>query len=130
MDLPGWGNWWPGLEKGEITESRVEIVGTKLNAVWKSMFGYQLKMQLTITGYIPNQKITFQSEGDLIGSGSWAFTSEANGWTRMDIAWNVATQKMWMNALAIFLRPVFIYAHERLMQKGEAGLVRYLRDKD
>ncbi len=125
LDMPKWKEWWPGLVKAKITDPNVNIVDTKIDATWKSMFGYRLGIRLTISEYEKGRSISFKSEGDLVGGGAWSFVPEGDG-TRMDIVWNVETQKTWMNLGAFILRPVFVYAHGKLMDKGEGGFRRYL----
>lgn len=127
LDMKSWKQWWLGLEKGETTKPKLGIIGTKIRAEWKSMFGYKIGILLTITGYKPGEYITFQSKGDLMGEGSWTYRSARNSGTNMDITWNVSTTKTWMNVFGLVLRPVFVFAHGSLMNQGEQGLNQYLK---
>lgn len=126
IDFDAWTKWWPGLVEGKITKPKSSIVGSEINAMWRSILGYKLAMQLSITDYFLNNYIKFESKGDLVGTGSWSFKEISDSETRMVILWNVRTTKAWMNLSGMFLRPVFIYAHHNLMKKGELGLRRYL----
>ncbi len=129
LDMEGWKQWWSGMVAARTIRHQRAVVGSVVTATWKSMFGYRLAMQLTIIGYVPGQQITFRSSGDLEGEGSWTFRVTSDGGTQMDILWNVTTQKTWMNVLAPFLRPLFVGAHNKLMEQGERGLRRYLAQK-
>ena len=126
LDMYSWSKWWEGLIDATITNPDVNVIGTKITAKWKSTFGYQLKTQLTITGYKPGEMIIFNSEGDLRGEGSWSFKALSDTETSMEIIWNVATQKAWMNLFGPLLKPAFIYAHNKLMNEGEAGFRAYV----
>ena len=126
LDINSWKQWWDGLEDGRVVTHNGDIVGGVITCTWKSLAGYHLTMRLTITDYLPQQRIVFRSDGDLVGEGSWAFQTTAEGGTQMDIAWNVTTTKTWMNLFGPVLRPLFVQNHHILMCKGEQGLQEYV----
>jgi hypothetical protein len=126
LDMSHWAEWWPGLVASNFVKQDVAVEHSIVSATWKSTFGYQLAICITITAYKKLGYISFDSEGDLVGSGKWSFIATTPDNTQMDIIWNVATNKAWMNLLAPLLRPIFIHAHHTLMKKGATGLTRYL----
>jgi hypothetical protein len=121
-----WKTWWPGLISTNLVHSEDAVVGTSIEMTWRSMLGYKLALRLTITDYTPQHYIAFTSAGDLAGTGSWAFSALSEARTQMEVTWQVATQRAWMNIAAPLLKPVFIAAHHRLMAQGERGLRAYL----
>lgn len=49
--------------------------------------------------------------------------------TAMTLYWNVYTTKAWMNVLAPFLRPIFVFSHNKVMRDGLHGLQAHLRQQ-
>lgn len=128
LDIDSWKQWWSGLEEGRVVAyNGGVVVGGVVACTWKSLVGYRLSMRLTITDYKPRQSIEFRSEGDLVGEGSWKFRSLGLTETAMDVTWNVATTKDWMNIFGPVLRPLFVQNHNILMRKGESGLRKYVK---
>ena len=126
LDVQNWPQWWDGLESATVAEPQADIIGSRIECTWRSLTGYRLTLGIVITTYTPERTIVFTSSGDLVGGGSWTFEPTAEKATKMEIVWQVATEKGWMNLLAPVLRPLFIYSHNLLMRRGERGLRKYL----
>lgn len=126
-DVESWPNWWPGLEKLERLEGVPGHVGSRVRCTWRAS-GYRLNIIIEIIDYQPQQILRFTSSGDLIGEGSWTMQKAGEDQTAMQIVWNVATTKRWMNRLAPILRPFFERNHQRVMKKGERGFNQFLRE--
>ena len=129
VEPASWTSWWPGLLAAQVSDVKDTIIGSHISATWRALAGYKIKLTITITGYEPMQLITFASKGDLVGNGSWTIKPDGQGETKMIILWNVSTTKTWMNVFAPILKPIFIYSHHHLMQKGEQGLNDYVNKK-
>lgn len=125
-DSSSWQQWWPGLKSVVITDHQANIIGSKVNLIWRSKTGYKLRHAVTIKSVKPGLSIGFISVGDLQGSGTWKFIVNGSQ-THMIIDWHVHTTKRWMNVLATVLRPIFIANHTALMKRGEAGLNEFLQ---
>ncbi|GAC1392612.1 MAG: hypothetical protein NVSMB46_08930 [Candidatus Saccharimonadales bacterium] len=126
----GWTEWWKGLVSAQVSPQGTIGLGSTITCAWKSLLGYKLSLQLTITKIESSSAIHFSSHGDLEGIGSWVIVkSTSHNKSFCKITWQVATTKAWMNIFAPILRPVFIYNHHQLMKQGKRGLQRYLLQK-
>lgn len=125
-DVERWNEWWRGLEKLEILQSRRDHVGSMILGQWRTS-GYRLEIIIEITEHVPEKLLRFKASEDLVGEGSWIIRSKNEHQTEMQITWNVATTKAWMNLLAPILQPVFKWNHHRVMKRGEQGLNEYLK---
>ncbi len=54
--------------------------------------------------------------GDLEGTGTYHLTPD-DGTTTVRFDWQVTTTKRWMNLLAPLAQPVFVWAHDRVMDQ-------------
>jgi hypothetical protein len=120
-----WVRWWPGLESVELLDNRIGV-GARFACVWSSGVGYRLATVITITDYEPGRAVSFTSQGDLVGEGSFALARTDTTTTEIFICWNVDTTKYWMKLTSSLLRPLFVFSHHRLMNAGEQGLNRYV----
>jgi hypothetical protein len=120
-DVENWPIWWKGLKSAQVISLEHTLLGSQAEMVWQGSGGYYLRLTLTITSYQKGKKISFDSTGDLKGSGSWSFMKQQDS-TIMEILWDVSTTKSWMNFFAPLLRPIFIKNHSILMARGESGL--------
>lgn len=124
-EVASWPEWWPGLEKLENLRGTPGRVGSRVRCTWRAG-GYRLDIIIEITDYQPQKLLTFNSSGDLAGEGKWTIQKVGEHQTAMQIVWNVATTKAWMNRFAPILRPVFERNHEKVMKNGERGFNQFL----
>lgn len=118
---PGAGpSWWPGFTVP--MPPRDVRVGERAIAAVRSPFGYRLQMLLEITEVDPGRAIAAHSDGDLRGSGRVEVRGAGDEASLIEFSWEVETRRAWMNATVLLLRPVFEYAHARVMRRGERGL--------
>jgi hypothetical protein len=112
--------WW---ESVEVTH----YDGQNLAARAASHFGYRLAFQLTHLKLTRPTHLSFDSEGDLRGSGKVTFVDGDDGSSSyMDIDWRVATDRRWMRWTGWLLRPVFVAGHHMIMRQGEKNLNAWL----
>ena len=112
--------WWGSVEV-------VGYDGSNLSVMAESHFGYRLAFQLTRLELTRPTHLTFDSEGDLRGSGGVTFVDGDDGSTSwMDIDWRVATDRRWMRWTGWLLRPVFVTGHHLIMRQGEKHLNAWL----
>jgi hypothetical protein len=120
--------WWPGMAAPVHLTPGTEGVGARYRRVTRGRLPYDLRYVITVTRYDPPREMAYDSEGDLVGHGSYVLT-EAGGETQVVFTWQVATTGFWMNLLAPLLKPLFAWNHNDVMVKGEKGLARYLREQ-
>lgn len=126
-NIDEWHKWWPDLVAAEVVHQSSTYKGSIFRAAWRSMAGYVLRMEITITSHLPGRQIVFTAEGDLSGSGRWEFRPSDENTSKMQIDWDVQTTKPWMNRFSPVLRPFFRYNHRLVMKRAERGLNNYLQ---
>lgn len=112
--------WWPGVDV-EMPPRRI-AAGERTVMTVRSPLGYRLRMLLTITRVESGRTIAADSGGDLRGSGRVVVHPIGPTASVVTIHWDVTTSRVWMNVTARALRPLFTWAHARVMQHGERGL--------
>ncbi len=112
--------WWGSVDV-------VDYDGSNLSLRAKSRFGYRLTFQLKHLQLRRPETLSFESEGDLRGTGVVTFVDGDNGQSStMDIVWTVATDRRWMQWSGWLLRPVFVAGHHLIMRQGEKHLNDWL----
>jgi hypothetical protein len=120
--------WWPGMATPRLLTPGLEGVGARYERLTRGKLPYDLRYVITVTRFDPPHACAYDSEGDLIGRGSYVLT-EAGDATEVVFTWDVTTNGFWMNLLAPLLKPLFAWNHNWVMAEGEKGLARYLRQQ-
>ncbi len=113
--------WWPAVQVADVTIGMPQARPVALTLLVRSPLGYRLRTRLTVTRWQAGRAVAADSRGDLRGHGSIRLRAACDG-SVLDVHWEVATTRRWMNLSAPLLRPVFVAAHRRVMRAGEAGL--------
>jgi len=123
-----WPTWWQYVALVEETaEGAASGVDNNRRYIWRTCLPYALAIDLRVTKIQPYHFIAVEVTGDLIGNGSCSITYlEKEAQTELIFIWNVALAKPWMKLLAGLARPLFVWNHQRVMKKGEQGLIRHL----
>ena len=128
----GWPEWWRGVERVEkLKEGDAQHIGAIHRYTWKSKLPYRLIFEMETTRVEPCFVLEGRAIGELQGHGRWQLSSAANDEgeiTRVRYDWRVKTTKAWMNLIAPLARPVFSWNHNVIMDWGEAGLAKHLRE--
>lgn len=119
MLRPDGDSWWPGVRVAE-PPTRI-AAGERLTLVVRSPLGYALRMRLRVTAVEPPRLIVAESTGDLRGEGVVTLSAVPTG-SLIEIRWAVTTERGWMTASGLVLRPAFVAAHRRVMARGERAL--------
>jgi hypothetical protein len=118
--------WWPDVREVSMLQPGNETgIGLVVGCVVTSPLRYSLGFNVTLERLEPLVSIATRSEGDLVGTGVWTL-AESDGQTTARYAWHVATTKWWMNFLAPLARPLFSWAHSRVMARGARGLAAHI----
>jgi hypothetical protein len=117
-------SWWPALDV-QMPFRRL-VVGERLVVAVGSPLLYRLRMLVTITSLEAGTSLAVSSDGDLSGRGRIDVQPDGATASVLTIHWDVSTRKAWMNATAWLLRPVFVWAHQHVMRRGEEQLRRVL----
>lgn len=112
--------WWGSVEV-------VAYDGSDLSVRAASHFGYRLSFQLKNLHLSRPNTLSFDSDGELRGTGVATFADGDDGRSSaMDIDWHVATDRRWMRWSGWLLRPVFVAGHHLIMRQGEKHLNAWL----
>jgi carbon monoxide dehydrogenase subunit G len=122
-DVERWPSWWPGVAQARVLPS--PDGGRRLRLRFRSALGYSLAFTAVVVRSEPPVTGSAEVDGHLRGTGTWRLT-EVDGGTRLDWTWAVEPRVRWLRLLSPVARPVFGWAHARLMRQGRAGLVRRL----
>jgi len=122
LDSLAWPAWWPGADRVEQLEpGDVNGIGSVRHYTWKGSLPYRLSFRARATRIDTLRFLEAEVDGDLRGSGRWAFSHEA-GITTVRYEWCVCTTKPWMNLVAPLTRRVFERNHHALMHQGAEAL--------
>jgi uncharacterized protein YndB with AHSA1/START domain len=118
--------WWPSVIECSLLEEGDETgVGTRVAYTLRSPVVYSLSFEAKAIEVDRPRLIRTLVRGDLIGTGTYLLDG-AEGGTTVRFLWHVATTKRWMNLLAPVARPLFVWAHTRVMEKGAAAMAQRL----
>lgn len=118
--------WWPGVNEATLLrEGDEDGVGAVLEYVVAGPLPYDLRFEVTVDAAERPERIAVAAKGELEGTGEWRL-EEHGELTVARYAWAVATTKRWMNALATPARPLFSWAHTKVMRAGAVGLADHL----
>jgi uncharacterized protein YndB with AHSA1/START domain len=122
-----WPTWWPAIAAVNVLEDGDELgVGQRVRVTVRSGVGYRLTFTLLITEVVHLSSVLARSVGHLDGHGHWTLTDDAEGWTAVDIAWEVALRHAWLSPMVPLAAPFFAARHDAVMRDGERGLVQLL----
>lgn len=125
-DYQRYPSWWPDVRQvTKLNAGPTTGAGLEVRYVVASPLGYSLGFDVILEHLARPSLISTRARGDLVGTGVWNL-SDAGGVTTARYSWHVVTTKRWMNVLAPVARPVFSWAHSRVMVRGARGLARYL----
>lgn len=118
--------WWPSVQAATLVDSGDEKgVGARASYSIQSPLLYPLHFDLISTEVEPPRRIRGMATGDLVGTGESSFEEEG-GQTTIHFRWYVSTTKRWMNLIAPLAKPLFAWAHGRVMRQGFTALARHL----
>jgi hypothetical protein len=122
-----WSQWWSSVSV-QMVPSESPTCPEAARCTWRTPLGYRLTVILTPTLLQAPTLSEFTANGELVGNGTCRLFATASK-TNVNITWNVATTKPWMNQFAFLLGPAFRINHAWIMRSGEASLKKWLRLK-
>jgi hypothetical protein len=117
--------WWPSFVVYRALTPGTTGVGARAERVVRGALPYRLRYTTTTTRFDPPREVAYDSDGDLIGDGSFRICPRDGG-AEVTFHWNVRTHRRLMNLLAPLLQPLFAWNHNWVMAQGERGLRRRL----
>ena len=114
-------DWWPDIKKARVKgDHKIIEKGSIIEVTVKSLFS-DLNLTLEIIRIQPNKELRFISSGDLEGCALWTLKQEENI-TKARLIWDVVTTSRLLNFLGLFLKPLLIWKHDRVMDAGYKAL--------
>ena len=128
VDTEKWPQWWPNVAAVQtISTGNESGKGNVANYRWHTCLPYSLGLNLRVVDVQPYRQIKVEVDGDLKGLGicnlTWDETQEC---TVLEFLWHVEPCKFWLKLFTICAKPVATWNHNRVMKRGELGLVRHL----
>jgi hypothetical protein len=127
-DGEGLPRWWPAvyLDVRPIRPGDEHGVGRVLELYTKGWLPYTLRWTLTITEPITRNGFALSADGDLVGTGRWAFAQDGPE-VVITYEWKVSASKPLLRRLSWLFKPAFAANHRWAMAKGEQSLRLELR---
>lgn len=118
--------WWPSVIDSALLEEGDESgVGRKASYVLRGPLPYTMRFEVRAIEVNRPSRLQTVVRGDLIGSGTYLIEPR-DGVTHVRFNWYVSTTKKWMNLAALLAKPVFAWAHGRVMREGCRAMARHI----
>lgn len=125
-DAERWPDWWPYVEAVEQIEAGEPSGQHSIwRYTWKTMLPYKLRFELCVTRIEAPVLLEADVTGDVSGRGIFRIDRKDDH-TLVCYHWNVRICRGWMKWLAPIVRPVFLWNHRMVMQRGGAQLAMRL----
>jgi hypothetical protein len=127
-DAPSLPRWWPAvyLTVDEVERGQADGVGRTVDLHTKGWLPYTLRWRLRITEPLTDAGFALTAEGDLEGTGRWAFRQDGPE-VVITYDWRIHATKPLLRRLGWLLKPGFAANHVWAMRKGEESLKLELR---
>ena len=120
------GDWWPSVVSSKtLAEGDHSGLGKRVEYTIRSPLVYAMTFDVKAIEAERPTRIHTVVRGDLIGTGTYLL-EQRPGETHVRFNWYVSTTRRWMNLAAPVARPLFAWAHDRVMQEGCRALARHL----
>ena len=123
LHYPDW--WLPGYLTAKEIKCGSNGIGRIVALDLKHAVFYSLHWELESFEAVRPHHLAALSHGDFEGKGIWTL-SQAKDEVRAVFDWQIKAQKPFLKTFSFFLRPFFIWNHNRVMAAGELGLNRQL----
>jgi len=125
-----WPRWWPGMAATTVVRPPGPGgQGERIHVVVRSPLGYRLAFGVEILEADPPRHARARVVGDLLGEGSWTVTRDETGCVAT-IRWHVAPSRGLLRVLGRAVAGPAAWAHARVMNAGERGLVTHVTGSD
>jgi len=111
-----WPTWWPSSLSVVSARPRVAGATEASQYTFQTRLPYQMVFQADVV-HEDQMAVETVVVGRVEGVGGWQVTPVAGG-SRVHFDWSVDPQVLWMRALSLLARPVFIWNHQSLMAEG------------
>lgn len=122
--------WWGDVyrEAVPLTDFKGPTLGGKVRARARGALPYELNFILEAVELDPGKVVAVKAHGDFDGYWRAVLRPEGAG-THVDLTWKVIVERPILKLLAPLLRPAFAWNHRWTTPRGEAGLRRYLAQR-
>ena len=126
-------HWWPSMQVAQTIARPDDLPGgTVVYHVKQAQSVAHFVRPFVITSVTedvePERRTRSVVSGDLIGVLETLFAARPDGGTQIRYHWYVRVRNPIFNVAGFFVAPIFRASHDHVMDEGEAGLNRYLRE--
>lgn len=111
-----WPTWWPSSLSVVPVRPLVPGATEASRYTFQTRLPYRMVFQADVVHDSPSAVETVVV-GRVHGVGGWHVTPTTGG-SRVHFDWSVDLQVLWMRALSLLARPVFVWNHQALMAEG------------
>jgi uncharacterized protein YndB with AHSA1/START domain len=127
-------HWWPSMRvASSVPRADDQPGGTIVYHVQQARsvarFVRPFVIRAVTEDVEPERRTRTVVSGDLIGVLETLFYGRPDGGTRIRYHWYVRVRNPLFNLAGFFIAPVFRASHDHVMEEGEAGLNRYMRER-
>ena len=122
LDIERYPGWWKNFRRVSITRGDGKSVGSLIECEVRGSLPYSLKYSVEVIEAELHRHVLLRSQGDLVGTGRWAFSMEEPGITSARYHWDVATTSQILNLAAPLVRGALARNHEQVMANGYEAL--------
>lgn len=120
-----WMKSFPLLRVEPMTPGGPKGTGRTERFTVKSFLPYTLCWEMECVEAEPPHRFTSIARGDLSGRGIWTFIQKRI-WTEITFDWKITVQKPLLRYTSFFLRPIFQWNHDWIMERWQNDLQRIL----
>lgn len=121
-------DWWGDAYKEieQLNTVRPGAPGARFRAKARGALPYELNFIIESAELVLDRLVVVKTFGDF--DGIWrAELFQTTGGTRVDLTWQVIVERPILKVLSPLLRLAFAWNHRWTTPRGEAGLIRYLK---
>ena len=115
--------WWPEAyaKVTVVADGAEDGVGRITDITTRGVLPYDVAWRVEVVETRRPELIRVQASGDVIGLGTWQLAQNGDG-VDLSYLWRVRVGKPWMRHVEFLLKPLFVWNHNWVMRRGEAGL--------
>jgi hypothetical protein len=125
-NICGYPDIWSDFKRVKVRVGDGRSVGSIIDAETRGSLPYSLRYTMEVLEAREPEHILLRSNGDLVGTGRWALSSEGEHRTGVVYYWDVATTKRILNLVAPLAKPFLARNHDQVMERGRAAFTKEL----
>lgn len=123
MDALGYARWWNDcyVQVDQIKKCDRDGLHGMYKILNRGWLPYTLEWYSSVISIRPPHGFTVRASGELEGEGRWIFEQDGE-YVNITFFWDVHFKKRWLQHFSFLLRPIFVWNHDYVMNRGEKHL--------